>query len=51
MYATKLMLAAFPNVHLVAVFIVATTVVYRAKALFPLYIYILLKNLLFKLKF
>ena len=45
MYATKLMLAAFPNVHLVAVFIVATTLVYRAKALFPLYIYILLEGI------
>lgn len=45
MYATKLMLAAFPNVHLIAVFIVSSTVVYRAKALFPLYIYVLLEGI------
>ncbi len=42
MYASKLAMEALPNIHLVGVFIVATTVVYRAKALWPLYVFVLL---------
>ena len=44
MYITKFLMASLPNVHLVAVFIISTTVVYRVKALFPLYIYVLLEG-------
>ena len=44
MHITKFLMASLPNVHLVAVFIISTTVVYRVKALFPLYIYVLLEG-------
>ncbi len=42
MFASKKLMEFIPNVHLLALFIVATTVVFRWKALYPLYIYILL---------
>lgn len=45
MYASKVMLEFLPNIHLIGVFIVATTVVYRKKALYPLYIYVFLTGL------
>ncbi|MDD6811091.1 MAG: hypothetical protein PUD93_04385 [Lachnospiraceae bacterium] len=45
MYASKLMLEFLPNVHLIGVFTVALTVVYRKKALYPIYIFILLTGL------
>lgn len=45
MYAQKAVLAALPNIHLTAVIIIALTVVYRVKALYPIYIYILLEGL------
>lgn len=45
MYASKLLMEFVPNVHLIGVFIVSTTVVYRQKALYPLYIFILLTGL------
>ena len=35
-----------PNVHLVGVFITATTVVYRKYALFPIYVYILIQGII-----
>ena len=35
-----------PNIHLIGTFIVAMTVVYRRKALYPLYIFVLLTGLL-----
>ena len=44
-YAQKVVLAALPNIHLSAVIIMALTVVYRRKALYPLYIYVLLEGL------
>ena len=34
-----------PNVHLVGLFITATTVVYRKYALFPIYVYILIQGI------
>ena len=37
MYAAKIALEFLPNIHLVGVFIVALTVVYRKNALYPLY--------------
>lgn len=42
MYASKILMEALPNVHLIGVFIVSLTVVYRKKALYPLYTFILL---------
>lgn len=45
MYASKLVMEIFPNVHLLGVFTVAVTVVYRKKALFPIYIYVILNGI------
>ena len=45
MYASKMLMEVAPNVHLLSVFIVAFTVVYRKKALYPIYIYVLLNGL------
>lgn len=45
MYASKLIMEVLPNVHLLGVFIVALTVVYRKKALYPIYIFVLLTGL------
>lgn len=46
MYASKLIMEVLPNIHLIGVFIVAITVVYRKKALYPIYIFIFLTGLL-----
>ena len=45
MYASKAIMAMIPNVHLVGVFIIAITAVYRRKALYPLYVFVLLSGL------
>ncbi len=45
MYASDVMMDLLPNIHLVGVFIVAITVVYRKKALYPLYIYVFLSGI------
>lgn len=45
MYASKVVMDAFPNIHLLGVFVIAMTVVYRAKALYPIYLYALLLGL------
>lgn len=45
MFASKLLMEAAPNIHLLGVFIIAVTVVYRAKALYPIYIYVLLNGI------
>lgn len=42
MYASKVLMEAFPNVHLLGVFVIALTLVYRKKALYPIYVFILL---------
>ena len=42
MFASKLVLDAFPNIHLLGMFTIAFTLVYRKKALYPIYTYILL---------
>ena len=46
MYASKLLTELLPNIHLIGVFIVAITVVYRRKALYPIYVFIFLTGLL-----
>jgi len=45
MYASKLIMEAFPNIHLLGVFVIAMTVVYRQKALYPIYIYVFLNGI------
>ena len=45
MYASKAVMEILPNIHLLGVFIIAITVVYRKKALYPIYTYILLNGL------
>ena len=45
MYASKVIMEFLPNVHLLGVFVVAYTVVYRKKALYPIYIYVFLNGL------
>lgn len=44
-YASKMIMESIPNVHLVGVFIVAITVVYRKKALYPIYTFVFLNGL------
>ena len=45
MYASKELMAVLPNIHLIGVFFTAYTVVYRKKALFPIYIFTFLEGL------
>ncbi len=45
MYASKLLMEMLPNVHLLGVFVIALTVVYRKKALYPIYTYVLLNGI------
>ena len=45
MYASKVIMEVAPNVHLLSVFTVGFTVVYRKKALYPIYIYVLLNGM------
>ena len=44
-FASMMVMQVLPNIHLVGVFIVALTVVYRRKALYPIYIFVLLTGL------
>jgi len=46
MYCSKLLMEALPNIHLVGVLTMALTLVYRKKALYPIYIFVLLSGLL-----
>lgn len=45
MYCSKLIMEALPNIHLIGALTVAITVVYRKKALYPIYIFVLLTGL------
>ena len=45
MYCSKLIMEALPNIHLVGVLTMAFTLVYRKKALYPIYIFVLLTGL------
>ncbi|MCI9329975.1 hypothetical protein [Schaedlerella sp.] len=45
MYASKLLMEVAPNIHLLGVFTIAFTVVYRKKALYPIYIYVILNGI------
>ena len=46
MYASKMLMEVLPNIHLLGVFTIAFTVVYRKKALYPLYIFVFLTGLI-----
>ena len=46
LYVSKMVMEFLPNVHLLATLIVAMTVVFRAKALYPLYVFVFLTGLL-----
>lgn len=46
MYMSKWLMEFLPNIHLVGVIIVAITVVYRKKALYPIYIFVFVAGLL-----
>lgn len=45
MFASKVMMEGLPNIHLLGTFVVAFTVTYRAKALFPIYTYVFVNGL------
>ena len=45
MYVLQLMMEFLPNVHLNGVLIVAMTVVFRSKALYPIYVYVFLEGI------
>lgn len=47
MYASKLIMEFAPNIHLLGVFTIAFTVVYRKKALYPIYIYVMLNGMFY----
>ena len=44
MYVSKIALEWAPNIHLLGVFTIAFTIVYRKKALYPIYTYVLLNS-------
>ena len=46
MFASKVLMDVLPNIHLIGTFIVAITVVYRKKALYPLFIFVFVTGLL-----
>ena len=45
MYASKALMELLPNIHLIGVFVVALTVVYRRKALYPIYTFVFITGL------
>lgn len=40
MYASKMLMEILPNIHLLGVFTIALTLVYRKKALYPIYVFV-----------
>ncbi len=45
MYASKILMEALPNIHLLGVFTIALTLVYRRRALYPIYAYVFINGL------
>lgn len=45
MYVSKIIMEFAPNIHLLGVFTAAFTVVYRKKALYPIYTYVILNGI------
>lgn len=46
MCASKVIMEFAPNIHLIGVFTIAFTVVYRKKALYPIYVFVFLTGML-----
>lgn len=44
MYASKIIMEVAPNIHLLGVFTIAFTAVYGKKALYPIYLYVLMNG-------
>ena len=44
MLTSKIVMEAVPNVHLLGMFTMLLTVVYRRRALYPIYVYVLLNG-------
>lgn len=47
MYASKEIMAALPNIHLLGMFTMLLTIVYRTRALYPIYTYVFLNGLIY----
>lgn len=45
MYASKVIMDFLPNIHLLGTLIIAFTIVYRKKALYPIYVFVLLTGI------
>jgi energy-coupling factor transport system substrate-specific component len=45
MFVSKLIMEVLPNVHLLGMFVILLTVVFRARALIPIYIYVFLNGI------
>ena len=45
MYASKMLMELFPNIHLLGTFIIAITLVYRKRALYPIYTFVFITGL------
>ena len=45
MFASKIIMDVLPNIHLLALFIVTLTVVFRQKALYPIYVFVFVTGL------
>lgn len=45
MYGSKMLMEFLPNIHLLGMFTITFTVVYRKKALIPIYVYVFLNGL------
>ena len=45
MFVSKIIMEAIPNVHLLGMFTMTYTVVFRKKALYPIYVYVMLNGL------
>lgn len=47
MFASKILCEALPNIHLLGMMIVTVALVFRAKALYPLYIFVLISGVFY----
>ncbi len=45
MYASKIIMEFAPNIHLLGTFTIAYTIVYRKKALYPIYTYVIINGI------
>ncbi len=45
MFCSKLIMEVLPNVHLLSLFIVTLTIVFRQKALYPIYVFVFITGL------